>query len=441
MFGFIQKHKKIGIALIAVASASFLFWMFSVSDIKQMFQGGSCVVSVKGECVTLREYRFELLKFSELFDNEALRPAVTRFVLRSIITREVLYQKARELGWYVSDEEVLDHIRENELFHENGEFSVKRYREVLERFNLTPAEYENIVRKSIAAQRVLTFLENGVYLLPEEVELQKKFRTTLFYGWLYLIKPSDLKEKPELSEEELRKFYAENRELFKEEGKEVLYLWKTTEKEKAHDLYRTLKEGKIPEGYTLLELPTGAQELPRKVYESTKELSEQNRFRLVKLGEEYYILYLKEKKPERIKPFEEVRSEVEKRLLERKKEDLLEEFARSVAEKLKKGQQVNLKPIKMEETDLDEIQRVLRIPPEELPELVYGKKKVYGPYRAFGGFGVLVVEKKEEGQLTKQELKEIKEELFRTKTGDLQAFFVNYLINKYQVKVREELLK
>jgi len=441
MFGFIQKHKKIGIVLIAIASASFLFWMFSVSDIKQMFQGGACVVSVKGECVSLREYRFELLKFSELLENEALRPAVTQFVLSSIITREVLYQKAKELGWYVSDEEVFEYIKENELFQENGEFSVEKYKQTLERFNLTPAEYEGIVRKSIAAQRVLTFLENGVYLLPEEVDLQKRFKATLFYGWLYLVKPSDIKEKPPLSEEELRKFYAENRELFKEEGKSVYLLWKTADKEKAHRLYRTLKEGKIPEGYILFELPGEVGEIPNKVYETAKGLSELNRLKLVKVGEEYYILYFKEKIPERVKPFDEVRKEVEEKLLERKREEILRKLAESVAEKLREGKRVDIKPIRVEESDLEEIRRVLRIPSEELPELVYGKKKVYGPYRAFGGYGVLIIEKRQEGELTKQELKEIKEELFRTKSEDLRAFFVNYLINKYQVKVREELLK
>ncbi|HID65665.1 MAG TPA: formiminotransferase, partial [Aquificaceae bacterium] len=215
MFGFIQKHKRLGIFLIALASFSFLFWMFSVSDVKQMFAGSSCVATVKNECITIREYRFELLKYANLLENANFRPVVKRLVLNSLITREVLYQKAKELGWFVSDEEIIESIKNNKLFKEEGKFSLKKYKEVLNRFNLTPEEYEEILRKSLMALKVMNFINYGVYVLPDEIEIQKVFRIAYFDGKLYLISSKDVKVDYEPTEQEIRKYYEENKENYK----------------------------------------------------------------------------------------------------------------------------------------------------------------------------------------------------------------------------------
>ena len=436
MFGLIQKHKKVGIALIVIASASFIFWMFSVSDVKQMFGGGACVVSVKDECVTLREYRFELMKYAQLLDEPSFVPVVKRLVLNSLITREVLAKRAEELGLLVSDEELLEVIKSNPNFQRDGKFSLEVYRETLGRLNLSPQEYEEILKKSLMAQKVLKLIEKGVYLLPEEVDIQKRYISTLLSGKLYIVKSKDVKLNYKPTEEELRKFYMEHKEEYKEEGKEIFFLWKIQNKEDAQSVYKSLKEGKIEGRY--LEL--ARKELPEEVKEIAKKLKP-GEFKLLKRGETYYIVLFKEKVPPKVKPFKEVREEVKKAYIEKLRSEKLRDYAERIKEKIIKGEGVELKPISFEKHDIERLKKVLLIPPEEISELIFGKGKVFGPYKVLGGMGILVIEKRERGELKPDELKKIEEELLRTKVQDLQGLYVEKLIRTYGVRVNEELIK
>ncbi|WP_461829542.1 peptidylprolyl isomerase [Aquifex sp.] len=438
MFGFIQKHKKLGIALVAVASASFLFWMFSVSDIKQMFGGSACVAEVGGNCITLREYRFELLKYARFLENPSFAPVVKQLVLNSLITREALSKKAEELGLLVSDQELLEVIKSDPNFQENGKFSLKLYKEVLQRINLTPEEYEDILRKSLMAQKVLKLVEKGVYVLPEEVEIQKKYAAMLFSGKLYIVKPKDVKLDYEPKEEELRKFYAENKEKYKEPEKKVFYLWKTESKEEAQEIYKALKEGKTKEGFTEFRVPD--KELPEEVKDVAESLKPQE-FKLLKKKDTYYIVFLKEVIPARVRPYEEVKEEVKKAYLEKLRSEKLKEYAERIKEKILKGEKVEIKPVKFEEHDLERLSRVVLIPAEDRDELIFGKKKVFGPYRVLNGEGVLVIEERREKELTDEELEKVRKDVKTTKLRDLEGMYVEKLINTYGVKVNKELIR
>ncbi|MDQ7083020.1 MAG: hypothetical protein Q9N34_08845 [Aquificota bacterium] len=63
-----------------------------------MFGLKRCVADVEGSCITLREFRYELLKYANLMEKEDLRSIVKRQVLYSLVNREALYIKALRLG-------------------------------------------------------------------------------------------------------------------------------------------------------------------------------------------------------------------------------------------------------------------------------------------------------------------------------------------------------
>ncbi|AAC06821.1 peptidylprolyl isomerase [Aquifex aeolicus] len=434
MFGLIQKHKRIAVIIVTLASLSFLFWMFSVSDVKQMLTGNPCVATVGDECITLREYRFELLKYSNFLQDERTEKLARRVALNSLITKEVLYLKAKELGWYVSDEEVVEVIKNDENFKEKGKFSVEKYRETLNRFGLTPAEYEEIVRKSLMAQRVLNFLREGVYVLPDELDIQKRFYSLRVEGKLYLIKPSDVKVDYEPSEEEIKEYYEKNKEKFKEEEKEVVYVWSLKDKEKVKEYYENLKKGSIPSGYTEFN-----ENLPPKVKEAVKELNQENRIKVVRVGENYYLLYYKGKENAGYKPLEEVKEEIKKELVAKKQREKLKEFAQEVFKNLKEGKEVGVKPLAFSSASLEEIQRILMVEQKDLLNLVFGKEKVYGPYPSLAGYGILVVKNRKFEELKPEQVKEIERELKDNKFNDLAGLFVEKLIKEYGVKVNEQL--
>ena len=430
MFGLIHKHKKIAIAFIAVASFSFLFWMFTVSDIRQMLSGNPCVATVKGECITLREFRFELLKFSGLLDREGMREIVKNFVLSSLITREVLYLKAKELGLYVSDEEILEEIKNKEEFKEGGKFSPKKYREVLQRINLTPEEYEEILRKSLMALKVSNLIEFGTYVLPEELDLQKKIEGALISGKLYLIREKDVKISYEPTEEEIRDYYERHKDEFREESKKLYYAWAVKEKNKVKEIYQSIKQGRIPEGHI---------SPPEKFGETLEKLKE-GEVKILKDKETYYILYYKGIKEGRLKSLEEVKQDIKKRLIEEKKKEKLKEFAETLMAKVKEGKEIEIKPIKFERESLEELKRVMNLGNRDILLILFGRDKVKGVYRVFGGYGILVVETVEYKNLGSKELENIKKKIKETKSEDLTRLLVDSLVKRYGVKVNKELL-
>ena len=438
MFGLIQRHKKLGIALITLASASFLFWMFSVSDVRQMFKGSACVAEVGGECITLREYRFELIKYARFLENPSFAPMVKRLVLNSLITREALAKKAKELGLLVSDEELLDVIRKNPNFQKDGKFKVELYKETLKRLNLTPEEYEEILRKSLMAQKVLKLVEKGVYVLPEEIEIQKKYFATLFSGKLYIVREKDVKLEYTPKEEELRKFYTEHKERYKEPERKVFYVWKTSEKEKAQKIYKSLKANKIVQGYTKIEEPSGT--LPEEVKDLAQNLKPGD-FKLIKRKDTYYIVLFKELIPSRIKSYEEVKDKVKEDYLKKIRSEKLKDYAERIKEKILKGEKVDIKPINFEDHDLERLSRVVLIPSEDRDKLVFGKDKVFGPYQVLDGMGILIVEKRKEKKLKTEELEKIKKDIKNTKTRDLEGMYVDKLIKTYGVKVNKDLIR
>ena len=438
MFGFIQKHKKLGIALIVIASASFLFWMFSVSDLKQMFGGSPCVAEVGGSCITLREYRFELLKYAGLLNDPSLAPLIKKSVLNLLIAREALSKKAEELGLVVSDQEVLEVIKSIPDFQKDGKFSLEVYKETLNRLNLSPEEYEEIVRKSLAAQKVLNLLEKGIYLLPEEVELQKKYVATLLSGKLYVVRTREVKLDYEPKEEELKKFYSENKERYKEPQRKVYYLWKTGNKEEANNIYKALKEGKTEKGFT--EYQTPDVELPEEIRDVAESLKPKE-FKLVKKGDNYYIVFLKEVLPERVKPYEEVKEKVREAYLEKLRSEKLKEYAKQVKEKILRGEETGIKPIRFENYPLEQLSQALLISAEDMDNLVFGKEKVFGPYKVSEGMAVLVVEERKERSLTPEEVEELKRALRDAKLQELQGIYVDKLIKAYGVKVNKELMQ
>ena len=436
MYALILKHKKIAVVIIAVASLSFLFWMFSVADIQQMFGLKRCAAEVNGSCITLREFRYELLKYSDLLDRDELRGAIKRQVLFTLIGREVLYQKALELGVVASDSEVAQVIKSDPSFQKNGSFDMKTYREALERVGLTPPEYETYLKKQLTARRLVDLVSRLVYVTDREREFQERILSTRFEGRVYFVSYEALSKEYKPSEEEIKEFYEENKDKFLTPERKVYIFWETKDKKEAHNIYSSLKKGKVPEGGRELKEVSG---LPGDVSKELERLSEDNRFTITKVKGTYYVIYLKEIEPKRVKPLSEVREEVERMLREEKGWELAEKRAWELKEKLEKGKEVSASSMEFENSSLEEFIKLFRIRGEETLRLVFSKDKVFGPYRMTNGYALVYIEKrrvepvKAEGGLV--------ESLKRAKEEAIVNMFVDRLIKDAKVKINEEYLR
>ena len=438
MYALILKHKRIAVVIIAVASLSFLFWMFSVADIQQMFGLKRCAAEVNGKCITLREFRYELLRYQDLLDKEDLRRIVKEQALYRLIGREVLYQKALELGIVAPDAEVARAIKSDPSFQRNGRFDMDAYREALERVGLTPAEYELYLRKQLTARRLVDLVIRMVYITDREREFQRRIVSTRFKGKLYLVSPEALSKNYEPSEDEIKSFYERNRESFMTPEKKVYLLWKTEDKKRAHAIYSSLKRGEVPEGGEEVKDPS---RLPDEVVRDLGRLSESDRFTITKVRGTYYVLYLKEVKPRSLRPLSEVREEVVRMLKEERARRIAEETAWKLKEKLERGERVGVRPLEFEDSSVEEFINLFKIRGEETLRLVFSEDRVFGPYRTPRGYAVVYIEgRKVKPDLVKN-MAELEESLRRAKEDALVNMFVERLVEEARIKINEEYLR
>ncbi len=435
MYGFIQKHKKIAVLIIAIASLSFLFWMFSAADIRDIAGGSkACIATVNGECVTLREFRIEALRSPVPIQTREDRIRLAE----TLVVRELLYQKAKRIGLYTSDREVAEVIKEDPAFKENGNFSVRKYKELLASLNILPEEYEAYLRKILTVNKLIDLIGNGVYITSEEKELYKRLNYTKIDGEAYIIDRSQVRAVFSPSEEEIRKFYEENKEMFVEEESRSIKLWETKDKEKAVSIYEEVKMGREPEGFHLIR-EDEIEKLPEKI---RKRLERKDyTYDLRKIGDTYYIVKVIREEGKRIKPLEEVREKIIEELIAEREEELMEQRAKEIKNKLLKGIKVGTPSLKLRDTPVNQIRLLFGVDTIDLIHIFDSSTGVIGPLKTLDGYLILKVNNKQFKEPPQTDLEKLEGELFVIKRSALLDFLIKSMQKKADIEFNMEFLR
>ncbi len=439
MYGLIQKHKQLAALIIAVASISFLFWMFSVGDIKQMFGMRKCVALVEDECITFREFRFELLKYRQFLEDESLLPLLKRRVINDMILNKLLYQKALEEGIVASDREVADFIRNDKNFFENGAFSLSSYKDFLDRVGLTPAEYESYVKEMLTVRKFTRFFGLNVSLTKDEVSFGEDIASTRFEGNAYLIDVGAVKvEEPTL--EELKEFYSKNKDMFKVGEKRIYRVWSVEDKSKAHSIYSGLKKGDKVEGGKVYTTDD-TEGLPPEISNALSRLSEKDRQTIIKTGNTYHVLFLERVEKARVKDFESAKEEVRRAYLDMLKSKGVEKLAVEVKQKLEAGKPVKgVRRISFSRSSVEEFEKLFSISDKkDIVEMVFSERRVFGPYRANNSYVVLEISKRYKDK--KKADDGIAQKLKQEKVMDLFGLYMRSVYEKAKIDINHEYLK
>ncbi|MEO2083227.1 MAG: SurA N-terminal domain-containing protein, partial [Desulfurobacteriaceae bacterium] len=312
MLSKIRKNLRAFSIPLWIVAASFVGTIFLVWGRNSvMGPSGSEVATVNGEGISVvdfqREYQSVVNRlkqqFGENFRKFVKDEDIKRIALSNLINRALLLQAAREEGLRISDEAVAREIESIPAFQVNGTFSVKLYKEFLRARKLTPKAFEDSIREDLLIRKVLAVVDNAPSVTDYELKAlyrkvygMRKFRYKLF-------PVTDF--NPEVSEEEMRKYYEENKAEFaekREEGYFVLTFPKEKEEEAAK-AYKLAKEGKVDELSKLNPV-----EAPGWLVEKAKGKD----YYFTSSGGKLYVLFKKRK--EEIKPFEEVKKEIEEKL-------------------------------------------------------------------------------------------------------------------------------
>lgn len=199
--------------------------------------------SIGGITVTAEQYYQEVLQtleyYSKQFNNKISQSLITQLrvpeqVLQRLINTTIMRKEAKKLNITVSDQELSNKIKDYSIVREdkekgpvrififrengapNGRFiGVRRYTELLAMNRIKVKDFEKERRDEIIAEKFMG-LVTGTLVLDEET-LKKKYKLekdTIDLSFI-VFRPDRIKQKIEVNDDELRKYYENNKENFK----------------------------------------------------------------------------------------------------------------------------------------------------------------------------------------------------------------------------------
>lgn len=205
--------------LLGAISIVFIFWGVGSYSSRR----ASRVALVNGDPISVNDYHktydqlIEQLKQrfgSNLTDEMIKKLQVKRQALSRLIDRKLLLDEASRLNIKVSEAELADTIKKLPVFQTNGNFDQRRYRLVLERFHMTPEEFETAQRKDMIVSRLQDFVTSMVKVSDSETRWWYNWQNTkVRIGYVHFDPQqyTDLK----ISEKEIQSFYDRHKEEYK----------------------------------------------------------------------------------------------------------------------------------------------------------------------------------------------------------------------------------
>ncbi len=209
--------------LFGILAAVFIYWGIGVG-----LSNGSrynAVAKVNGKPITdkdLERAEDNLRNFYRNLYGDQFRPELLQGIdirsqaLDRLIRTELMVQEARRLGLEATDNEVRDFIAEMNSFHRDGRFDRDFYIRVLRANRLTPAEFEEGVRRDILVTKVQDIVLAGVQVSDDD--LRQRFRHEEEKVRLAFVEfdAAEMTNEVAISKAEVEQYYQQHKEFFRE---------------------------------------------------------------------------------------------------------------------------------------------------------------------------------------------------------------------------------
>lgn len=197
-------------------------------------------------------------RYDEIATNQ---PTVRREFLEELIDQALLRQHARSIGLGVSDETLLELIREIEAFQIAGQFSPEAYRQALAASGLTARGFEQEVRQDLMTRTVPTAITASSIVTEKEIDRMLAVRDEQRSIRMVSFASEDYAGEVTVTAEDIQRFYEENQSAYMTEEKVSLRYVEL----KAEDLTDglTLTESELRQRYEAAEARFLSPELRR----------------------------------------------------------------------------------------------------------------------------------------------------------------------------------
>lgn len=254
----------------------------------------------------IRKY-MNLIKVPD--DVDRSQPQVQNYIfmkaLDLVIQRSLITQECKRLGFVISDKKVIDTIKKQSQFQENGSFSRARFLSELSKLGFSEMQYKSIQKENLLHRQWMFMLESA-YVIPERISDCVASASAQKRSGRYMeISHASIKV-PKLSNTELAKFYKQNEALFKEDKRRVFKIVEFTNVQSLEKIERLLSKSKFEKavdsfhGKTYMSDKVAPGELPKDLIRimQTIELEVGQNSRLFTIENKHYALYFeKEEQP------------------------------------------------------------------------------------------------------------------------------------------------
>jgi len=222
MIIWMQKHKKwlvitIWISTIAFVGAGFVGWG------SYKYGSKSGIVAVVGDKeITIDEYNQEYSKiysqyeqyFGSSFNKElAQQLKLDEVALSQLLQKNLIMAYGSSLGFIVTQEDIAKELLRYEVFKTGGKFDKDKYKRLLEQNRMSIKDFEEGLKNSILLNKIQELFD----VEPTTTEIENISKLLFIEDDItYKILNSD-DMKVSINEDEIKKFYEENKSSYKSE--------------------------------------------------------------------------------------------------------------------------------------------------------------------------------------------------------------------------------
>lgn len=221
-----RRHKWLTLTILFVISVAFIFGIGSFVTGDFVPTPGAVTgtaAEVNGEGISMQEYMLERQNMRRQYSQQgqelpqAVIDLINQRALEQLVDFKLLSQKAKEMGFAVSNEEFNNAIHSDPSFQIDGKFvGVESYTNFIEqslRQNLT--DFENYYKERMLAQKLARFIGETVVVTDEKLMSVYNFQNETINLNFIEFPAKDFTASDDPAEEEIAKYYEENKGNFK----------------------------------------------------------------------------------------------------------------------------------------------------------------------------------------------------------------------------------
>ncbi|MEW8029893.1 MAG: SurA N-terminal domain-containing protein [Candidatus Thiodiazotropha sp.] len=146
----------------------------------------------------------------EMFDDTRMR----KEVLNRLIRDELVQQTSNMMGLRAGSSMIQATILSMPTFQKDGRYDQQTYERALRLQGISPAGFEDRVRRALVAEQLSQAVQAGSFVTPKELnESQRLLKQTREFSY-FVVPAGDFKLSDELSDDEIKAYYEANQSAF-----------------------------------------------------------------------------------------------------------------------------------------------------------------------------------------------------------------------------------